>query len=124
MERRKFTRVPLDLKASVAGESGETEGEVKDLSLHGAFVKLSSGEYQPGEDVEIALRIVDAETLPPMWCKATVVRADPEGVALEFGEMAPETFGQLKNLVAYTTGDADKITAELSHFLRGKPTNP
>ena len=121
MERRKFTRVALDLKASVAGQRAETEGEVKDLSLHGAFVTLSGGEFQPGEAVEVALRIATAETLPPMWCRATVVRAAADGVALEFGEMAPETFGQLKNLVAYTTGDADKITAELSHFLRGRP---
>ena len=58
-----------------------------------------SGTENP---LEVAIRI-----------QGTVTRTEKRGIVLQFTEMDPDSFGRLKNIIAFNAGNEDQIMQEV-----------
>lgn len=96
-DRRRYPRAcrPLDVTVDASGR--RRPGKTVNLSPYGAKVALSGPSVPLGSGVIIGLRLA----LPDgdLSLGATVVRTDPDGVALNFGGVDPSQLKRLKDLV-------------------------
>ena len=96
-DRRRYPRAcrPLDVTLDASGR--QRPGKTVNLSPYGAKVALSGPSVPLGSGVIIGLRLA----LPDgdLSLGATVVRTDPDGVALDFGTLEVGQLQRLKDLV-------------------------
>lgn len=113
MDRRKFTRVQINLQVEVSDGRMSLMGcASRDLSLRGVFVFT---------DVIFPLRSACLVTITlsgnvvPIEIKldACVVRAESDGIGVEFsGAQDLESYHHLRNLVMYNSFTPDQILEE------------
>ena len=117
--RRRNTRVEFHAVADV-NFGGQTflQRETDNLSLKGVFVKGVNGSV--GDNCDIKLHLSGASSDMSLSMKAQVVRADPNGIGLEFYEMDLDSFFHLKNIVLYNSGDPNKLEEEFHDQLRNR----
>lgn len=96
-DRRRYPRAcrPLDVTVDASGR--QRPGKTVNLSPYGAKVALSGPSVPLGSGVIVGLRLA----LPDgdLSLGATVVRTDPDGIALNFGGVDPSQLKRLKDLV-------------------------
>ncbi|GBF34289.1 hypothetical protein DCCM_3401 [Desulfocucumis palustris] len=111
MEKRKFTRVPFRVEASVKYKDMECRGEVENLSLRGMFLRMPE-KISLGECVDITILLAGDTSKLTIDLKGKVARTDPDGIGIKFQEIDLDSFVHLKNIVTYNSGDAEKIMQE------------
>jgi hypothetical protein len=72
---------------------------IRDLGLHGVFLRWTSPAMTVGKDVEFVLRCAYCDKPLELRFAARVVRLAPDGIALAFGEYDDHTYTQLTNLL-------------------------
>ncbi|MGD8563017.1 MAG: PilZ domain-containing protein [Desulfarculaceae bacterium] len=112
--RRQRTRVNFHTVAQVQAQGVNADGlQTEDLSLKGVFLvgdlALSSGQHC---DVSIRLMAEGSDT-PTLRMQGKVIRSTPEGTAIEFTSLDPETYVHLRNLVLLNADDPDSAEEEL-----------
>jgi c-di-GMP-binding flagellar brake protein YcgR len=116
-ERRYFKRVPFATEVTVSIGGTKIAGELYDISLKGALVKLPAGTTT-AVDESCPLTI----TLPPsdivLTTSTRVVHAHPPFYGLRFTEMDADTLTHLRRLVELNTGAADRMSDELNQWLK------
>src|SRR5574337_397541 len=97
-DRRRYPRVAVELDLTFQGEEIRREAKTVDLGPYGAKVALPSNSvvFPPGTRAELKLAIPDGEAVS---LTASVVRTDPDGVALNFTDPGALPFARLKNFV-------------------------
>lgn len=105
--------VELRLKGTV-----KFQGVVENISLQGVFVRCHP-QVSLGAPCEV---LIYADELPHralVHADGTVVRADPEGLAIHFRTVfGDNSFEHLKKLVLYNSeSDSQQIEQELTHHL-------
>ncbi|MCX7821862.1 MAG: PilZ domain-containing protein [Syntrophobacterales bacterium] len=119
-EQRRFTRVIFHAKAEISTKvSISISGEVKDLSLKGAFI-VSNEKLPVGQKVEISLQLPGSEPSISISVKGKVVRTTPEGMGIDFESMDIDTFYVLKEIVAHNLGSEEKAREEIIRYLQNK----
>ncbi len=101
MERRRFKRVKLVVKARVRTKDVVLDNlYTRDLSVKGAF--LESEKKPPlGSTCELELFLMEADrVLEEVKLRAEVVRREDRGFAVEFKEIPLEDFIVLKRIVS------------------------
>lgn len=90
------------------------EGEKMPLCTHNISLKgaLFGPEPRLAAGHECSLIFVLSKDVS-IRIKARIVRADEEGTAVDFESMDENAFYHLRNMVRYSSADADKIDAEL-----------
>ena len=73
--------------------------KVRDLSLNGARLELNKDEISPGTPVEAVLSLREHDEYDLHRVPAYVVRADRDGVALQFRHYDDRTYTALVNLL-------------------------
>jgi hypothetical protein len=73
--------------------------KVRDLSLNGARLEMNRDEISPGTTVEAVLSLREDDEYDLHRVPAYVVRADGEGVALQFRGYDDRTYTALVNLL-------------------------
>lgn len=113
-EKRKFSRVPFRLKAFVNCRATSIKGEVENLSLNGMLLATDM-KLQAKDPVEVTIYLSGTENPLEVALRilGTVVRTEDKGIVLQFTEMDPDSFGRLKNIIAYNAGDEDQIMQEV-----------
>ncbi len=113
MELRKFVRIPLLIEAYVSCRSLVFKGKVKNLSLNGMFLNCSE-TLAEGETARITLYLngTSRRLDVPIALSGRVVRAGEGMIAFQFQEMDLDSFTQLRNIIAFNTGDADRVMSE------------
>lgn len=113
MEKRRFSRVPLRIEAFVSCRSVALKAEVENLSLNGIFLRCQE-KFNAGDIARVTLYLSGtARRLDVSICIHGQVLRSAEGLlALQFQEMDLDSFTQLRNIIAYNTGDADRVRAE------------
>jgi hypothetical protein len=74
-------------------------GWIRDMSRHGAFVRLSDERLQPGMAIQIGFPFLFAGLPIERRVTADVVRVEPDGVALRFQKYNPDFYGDLMSLL-------------------------
>jgi hypothetical protein len=72
---------------------------VRDLSPTDAFVEMPTSELESGTSVEFVLHFLREGELQELRLPAQVVRADAEGVALQFGSYDDDAYTTLVKLL-------------------------
>jgi hypothetical protein len=108
-EKRRRSRVCAQFDAYVYIDGEKIPVSTQNLSLKGALFcpepRLSSGRdctvvFALAKDIKVRL-------------KAVVIRSNEEGVAIDFESMDESAFFHLRNMVRYSSQDADRIDDEL-----------
>lgn len=81
MPDRTFSRVPFNLEATITYNDTVVEGDLENISLKGVFVRTP--RKIPLHDTVVVI-IYHRKKNEICRLRANVVRATPEGVALEF----------------------------------------
>jgi hypothetical protein len=82
-DRRRTTRLPVNLSVALHDERGARTHRLVDLSLDGAFLEAATCEA--GSVVDISLPLADG--LPALRTRGVVVRGDHRGAAVRFEKL-------------------------------------
>jgi hypothetical protein len=98
-DRRRYLRVGLELEVSLEASGIRWQGKTLDLSPYGVKVALPPHPVTlpPGTSVELRLALSGGDS--PLSLTASVVRMDPDGIALNFLNQGALPFARLKDLV-------------------------
>ncbi len=112
-DRRRRTRVNFHALADIQVTGALLRGlETRDLSHKGLFV-LGEHPLEEGQGCMVTVRLPgDPEEAPVLRMEGRVARITPEGVAIDFVSMDPETYLHLRNLVILNASDPDQAEAE------------
>jgi hypothetical protein len=108
-EKRRRSRVCAQFEAYVYIDGEKIPVSTQNISMKGALfcpeLRLAVGRdcsvvFNLSKDVNVRL-------------KGSVVRSDAEGMAIDFESMDEGAFFHLRNMVRYSSPDADKIDQEL-----------
>lgn len=98
-DRRRYPRASIGLDITLQAAGQLWEGKTIDLSPYG--VKVTSLPtaivLPPGDRVQVHFPSLDQD--PPLSIDASVVRTDPDGLALRFDDLEDKQFQRLKHLV-------------------------
>lgn len=98
-DQRRYPRADVALDVSIETPNTHWKGKTLNLSPYG--VKIESQvrpvTFSPGTSVQMWLHLGDQN--PPLRLAASVVRADPDGLALSFVRLGAEEFQRLKAVV-------------------------
>ncbi len=80
-------------------------GSIRDLSMHGAFVEIAHQGLVLGMAVQVGFPFLFAGLPIERRLSARVLRAEPNGVALQFSQYNPEFYSDLFNLLESDIND-------------------
>lgn len=111
-DRRQGVRVRFDTGVDLTIESGgkkiNLQGDIKDISLRGIFVRTSE-VLEQGSNCDIRMELTGTEVPIILEMKGKVVRIENPGIAVHFDAMDLDTFMHLKNVVSYNTPGSDTV---------------
>ncbi|MEM5787858.1 MAG: PilZ domain-containing protein [Syntrophobacteraceae bacterium] len=118
-ERRSFSRVPFSSKAILLSSEGRVSGDIVNLGINGALIKVSN-KIEVGREVELEMFLTGAASDVSFILNGVVVRHVADGVAIRFTGMYLDVFERLKAIVGEGFGSRGKIVEE---FIRYMGTN-
>ncbi|NCD24399.1 MAG: PilZ domain-containing protein [Deltaproteobacteria bacterium] len=107
-ERRRRTRVSLELSLLVACDGKQVRGVVHDLSLKGLACSTDD-RLEAGKDCDLVLELDSGVRIR---VHGRIIR-DGRDSAIDFVRMDEVSFGHLRNLVRLYAEDADAVDDEL-----------
>ena len=118
-EHRDFTRVSVSVDGTVTAEGTTVTGNMSDVSMKGGFLHCTD-PLPEGTPCDIVLTLSGGSDDIPVNVRGRVARCQPEGMALAFESIDPESYAHLRNLIRYNAedeDDADRIDDELKDSL-------
>ncbi len=117
IEKRRFLRIPFQKQLAFKCLKGNHFGELKDLSLGGAYIQTPTNFPYLRETVEIAF-FLERDSNIVVFIKGEVVRVEEgKGFAVKFVEIDPKSFTHLKNIIYYNSPDPEVAKREIYEFL-------
>lgn len=116
MSDRKFSRVPFKIEAEVQSDKGIFYGDIRNLSLNGAFIAIPES-LPVGEYVDLKVFLSQDKPVIAIDLEGYVVRTDPEGIAVKFSKVDLDSFTHLRNVIALNSGNGDQVMTELLHYI-------
>lgn len=117
MERRKYSRVSLDLPGVLESDVQKKNYivHVLDVSLKGAFVELANFEEDPhlfsGQKYKLTIQLqATTKIVMQMTCR----HVSGKSLGLECNHIGPESISYLKRLVEMNLGRSDILNRELN----------
>lgn len=108
-EKRRHPRVRFKTQIKISPEGGgkeiELEGDSKDLSLKGVFVRTVDESLAAGTLCDISIYLTGGVDEIRLAMKGSVVRCSKEGMGIVFDSMDVDTYTHLKNVVYYNSVD-------------------
>lgn len=112
-ESRKFTRIPFTMHTEmrVNGKKYKVE-EITNLSVGGCLLPLDL-DFSPGTECTITITLEGTTDNIAVAIDGEVVRSVPQGIAVKFVRIDPESLFHLQNIIRYNSPDADTIESEI-----------
>lgn len=114
-EKRKLSRVLFHIRALIKKGELEFTGKVENLSLNGLLIQLPEGTkaLQAEDAVEVTIDLAGESSGLFINVAGEVARVEADGaVAIHISHIDLDSFVHLKNIMAYNSGDYDKIMDE------------
>lgn len=119
-ERRRFHRFPFQADCELLVDAGRAHAcELLDLSINGALVALDRpGEFDSTRegDLTLKLRGLTNGRRTEMVVDVAAVRVEDRHIACRFVHVDPDSFENLKDLVADNLGDLAMLDRELTQL--------
>jgi hypothetical protein len=116
-EKREFSRVASRLTVELESDSGRrVSGPARNVAMSGVYLDAAwPGEV--GDPCGVTIFLEGRGEILPLTARGRVVRAEPEGTAVDFAELSLNAYEHLKNLVRLNSDDIEQVEAELrSHI--------
>ena len=111
-DQRQFSRIPFDGAVQIEVGGGRYRGELLDLSLKGALVRLDSGQrLAPGDSATIHIRLNDELGID---MQTTVAHVQERRVGFRCDHIDVDSITHLARIVELNTGDPELLHRELS----------
>lgn len=113
-ENRRFSRISFKVHAelALAGASHAVQ-EISSLSVGGCLLPLAL-ETEQGTPCRLTIRLEGTAEEVAVAAEGKVIRSGPDGVAVQFTRIDPDSLFHLQNIIRYNAPDADLIEFELS----------
>ena len=114
-ERRTRTRVKVQYRADVSTSDVRLENvETRDLSHKGVFI-VGGQVLAAGQPCQVTIHLCGApEESPAMHMEGRVVRSTPDGTAIDFQYMDPDTYLHMRSLVLHHAPDTEEVEKEFT----------
>jgi len=113
MDKRKYSRVVFETTAKIKKDDQSIKGTVENLSLKGAYIKTDSLENINSEDVlKLNIELTGSSSNLNLKLDAKVKRKSEDGFGVEFISIDLDSFTHLKNIIAYNSGEYEKVLKE------------
>lgn len=111
---RRFTRIPFKMNTEIEiGDHTYHTDIINNLSVGGCLLPVSV-EPVPGKSCQIKITLEGTSNQMAVRIDGEVVRTTPEGLAVKFVRIDPESLFHLQNIIKYNSPDADVIEGEIS----------
>lgn len=113
-ENRRFSRIPF--KVNTILQVGDTEyraDEMSNLSVGGCLLPISV-DLPPSTPCQICIFLEGTSDEIKVMVEGEIIRSTPEGVAVKFNRIDPQSLFHLHNIIRYNSPDADMIEFEIS----------
>lgn len=114
--KRKFTRIPVSNTVEFLWQNESYKGILKNLSYGGLFIE-SKIIPSLNEEIPIILFLEGIQPTIKLFLKGKVVRIEPEGFAVKYTYISPESFEHFKNFITYNYPSVEIAERELYRFL-------
>ena len=113
-DNRRFTRIPFKMNTEIVinGETYSTD-DITNLSVGGCLLPLKI-EVAPETKCQIKITLEGTTDAMAIRIEGEVVRTMPQGVAINFVRIDPDSLFHLQNIVKYNSPDADVIESEIN----------
>ncbi len=115
-ERRCFIRVPFRSEAALKSPEGQFRGTVENLSINGAFFKMTD-KIPVGTAVEVEIFLAEPASDISFVIGGTVIRHTPDGLGIGFSGMYLGDFERLRDAIATSIGDKKRVIREFLKFM-------
>lgn len=113
-DNRRFSRIPFRVKAQLQiDDQTYSVSELSNLSVGGCLLPLAV-ELPAGAACLLKIMLEGTTEEMSVRVEGEVVRTTPEGVALRFLRIEPDSLFHLQNIILYNAPDADAIEHELA----------
>jgi len=119
MEKRSFTRIPLQAKALVRAKETTVIGVIENLSLNGIFLKTPE-KLRVNRVVKIELLFTGTSSQLSILLNGEIVRHENTGMAVHFKDIDLDAFFHLENLIKYNTDEIHRVKHDFQHFQKKK----
>lgn len=111
-ERRRFSRIPFDVRARLhaAGKELEIQG-IRNLSMGGSLLSLKA-QVSPGVPCKLVIQLEGSRER--LKISGEVIRNTGDTVAVKFTGIDPESLHHLRNIVRYNAPDPETVEKEFS----------
>jgi len=122
-EKRRFSRIPFAMDATVTGDGPPCRATVLDISLNGALVECPAGGSPPLESRGILTLPLDGDGFQIVM-NFTVTHCDGGRLGLRCDSIDVDSITHLKRLVALNLGDPEAVHRELASLVDSEPPPP
>ena len=113
-DNRRFSRIPFKVKAHLQiGTEVYTAPELSNLSVGGCLLPVTAN-IPSGTACQLRILLEGSSEDMTVIIEGEVVRTTPEGLAVRFLRIEPDSLYHLHNIILYNAPDADTIEHELS----------
>lgn len=121
MDNRKFTRSAISITATLLPENGAgLSGEVSNVSLYGLFLETTEANtLEPKQPLGLSIQLSGDNSELRINCQAVIVRVDDVGVGVHIEGLSVDSFLHWKNIVAYASGNVERVEKEFSDYVCG-----
>ncbi len=98
-ERRRYPRAAVEFNLTVETPGGSWQGKTMNLSPVGVKVAPLRQPLLLPAGTSVQIRFPTHDRGNPFSLPASVVRADPDGIAFKFGDVGAQEFKRIKSLV-------------------------
>ncbi len=105
-EKRNYTRITLDIPASLSLYQVETchSGAIANISFSGCFFPFV-GELPVGEECSLTITVGEGLETEEIAIVGKIVRSDSAGVGIQFLDNSPDNRLQLEKLITQKTAE-------------------
>ncbi len=112
-ESRRFTRIPFKMYTELEiNDNTHSTDNITNLSVGGCLLPIDI-EPQAGTSCRIKISLEGTSEEIAIRIEGEIIRTTPEGLAIKFVRIDPESLFHLQNVVKYNSPDADTIESEI-----------
>ena len=112
-DSRRFSRIPFRVKAELTVDDNIfTVSELINLSIGGCLLPITT-DQQAGRSCQLKIFLEGSSEKLYVLIEGEIIRNSPEGMAVQFIRIDPESLFHLQNIIRFNAPDADAIDNEL-----------
>ena len=113
-DNRRFTRIPFKMHTEIViNDEHFSSDDITNLSVGGCLLPLKN-VVQPQTQCQIKITLEGTTDEMAILIDGEIVRTTPEGLAINFVRIDPESLFHLQNVIKYNSPDADVIENEIT----------